>query len=94
MCCGPEPAKSTTPCPTALTLATPFEMIYTGLWSYNCVLSCITIGGMFYALTWQTHLLALVCGGYWGKLKIKSLCYSFLPAALDDMEFMVTSNQI
>lgn len=49
-------------------------MIYTGLWSYNCVLSCIAIGGMFYALTWQTHLLALVCGGYWGKLTIKSLC--------------------
>lgn len=74
-------------------MATPFKMIYTGLWSYNCVLSCIAIGGMFYALTWQTHLLALVCGGYWGKLTIKSLCYSFLPAALDDMKFMVTANQ-
>ncbi|KAF7470426.1 Hypothetical predicted protein [Marmota monax] len=46
----------------ALTVATPFETIYMGLWSYNCVLSCIAIGGMFYALTWQTHLLALVCG--------------------------------
>ncbi|XP_017173404.1 urea transporter 2 isoform X2 [Mus musculus] len=46
----------------ALTVATPFETIYLGLWSYNCVLSCIAIGGMFYALTWQTHLLALVCG--------------------------------
>ncbi|XP_047382866.1 urea transporter 2 [Sciurus carolinensis] len=45
----------------ALTVATPFETIYMGLWSYNCVLSCIAIGGMFYALTWQTHLLALVC---------------------------------
>ncbi|XP_019508433.1 PREDICTED: urea transporter 2 isoform X1 [Hipposideros armiger] len=45
----------------ALTVATPFEMIYMGLWSYNCVLSCIAIGGMFYALTWQTHLLALIC---------------------------------
>ncbi|XP_054579892.1 urea transporter 2 isoform X3 [Eptesicus fuscus] len=45
----------------ALTVATPFEMIYMGLWSYNCVLACIAIGGMFYALTWQTHLLALVC---------------------------------
>ncbi|XP_062933115.1 urea transporter 2 isoform X2 [Cynocephalus volans] len=45
----------------ALTLATPFETIYMGLWSYNCVLSCIAIGGMFYALTWQTHLLALMC---------------------------------
>ncbi|XP_069324134.1 urea transporter 2 [Eulemur rufifrons] len=45
----------------ALTMATPFETVYLGLWSYNCVLSCIAIGGMFYALTWQTHLLALVC---------------------------------
>nr|8BLO_A Chain A, Urea transporter 2 [Homo sapiens]8BLO_B Chain B, Urea transporter 2 [Homo sapiens]8BLO_C Chain C, Urea transporter 2 [Homo sapiens] len=45
----------------ALSVATPFETIYTGLWSYNCVLSCIAIGGMFYALTWQTHLLALIC---------------------------------
>ncbi|XP_057644784.1 urea transporter 2 [Chionomys nivalis] len=45
----------------ALTVATPFETIYMGLWSYNCVLSCIAIGGMFYALTWQTHVLALVC---------------------------------
>ncbi|KAM6148718.1 urea transporter 2 [Erethizon dorsatum] len=45
----------------ALTVATPFETIYMGLWGYNCVLSCIAIGGMFYALTWQTHLLALVC---------------------------------
>ncbi|XP_043299974.1 urea transporter 2-like [Cervus canadensis] len=45
----------------ALTVATPFETIYLGLWSYNCVLSCIAIGGVFYALTWQTHLLALVC---------------------------------
>lgn len=49
-------------CSTALTVATPFETIYMGLWGYNCVLSCIAIGGMFYALTWQTHLLALVCG--------------------------------
>ncbi|XP_057554910.1 urea transporter 2 [Hippopotamus amphibius kiboko] len=45
----------------ALTVAMPFKTIYLGLWSYNCVLSCIAIGGMFYALTWQTHLLALVC---------------------------------
>nr|XP_017199629.1 urea transporter 2 [Oryctolagus cuniculus] len=45
----------------ALSVATPFPSIYMGLWSYNCVLSCIAIGGMFYALTWQTHLLALFC---------------------------------
>lgn len=47
-----------------LALAAPFEDIYFGLWGYNCVLACIAIGGMFYALTWQVHLLAIVCGEY------------------------------
>uniref|UniRef100_A0A8C1VWF7 Solute carrier family 14 member 2 n=1 Tax=Cyprinus carpio TaxID=7962 RepID=A0A8C1VWF7_CYPCA len=42
-----------------LALAAPFQNIYFGLWGYNCVLACIAIGGMFYALTWQTHLLAV-----------------------------------
>ncbi|KFO98040.1 Urea transporter 2, partial [Calypte anna] len=45
----------------ALSLASPFDSIYLGLHNYNCVLACIAIGGMFYALTWQTHLLALAC---------------------------------
>ncbi|NXD10530.1 UT2 protein, partial [Nothocercus nigrocapillus] len=45
----------------ALTLATPFDSIYLGLHNYNCALACIAIGGMFYALTWQAHLLALAC---------------------------------
>ncbi|EMP40145.1 Urea transporter 2 [Chelonia mydas] len=45
----------------ALTIATPFDRVYFGLGSYNCVLACIAIGGMFYALTWQTHFLALAC---------------------------------
>ncbi|XP_029818023.1 urea transporter 1 [Manacus vitellinus] len=44
-----------------LSLATPFSQIYSGLWGYNSSLSCIAIGGMFYALTWQTHLLAIAC---------------------------------
>ncbi|XP_041755961.1 urea transporter 2 isoform X2 [Coregonus clupeaformis] len=38
---------------SGLALAAPFEAIYFGLWGYNCVLACIAIGGMFYALTWQ-----------------------------------------
>ncbi|KAJ8005706.1 hypothetical protein DPEC_G00120700 [Dallia pectoralis] len=46
---------------SGLALAAPFEAIYFGLWGYNCVLACIAIGGMFYALTWQVHLLAVVC---------------------------------
>ncbi|XP_064152825.1 urea transporter 2 [Anguilla rostrata] len=46
---------------SGLALAAPFEAIYFGLWGYNCVLACIAVGGMFYALTWQTHLLAIAC---------------------------------
>uniref|UniRef100_A0A8C8B496 Uncharacterized protein n=1 Tax=Otus sunia TaxID=257818 RepID=A0A8C8B496_9STRI len=43
-------------------IASSFDNIYLGLHSYNCTLACIAIGGMFYALTWQTHLLSLACG--------------------------------
>ncbi|KAK6494853.1 urea transporter 2-like isoform X1 [Huso huso] len=46
---------------SGLALASPFQKIYDGLWGYNCVLACIAIGGMFYALTWQAHLLAIAC---------------------------------
>ncbi|KAK7807873.1 hypothetical protein U0070_021605, partial [Myodes glareolus] len=63
----------------ALTVATPFETIYMGLWSYNCVLSCIAIGGMFYALTWQTHVLALVC----------ALFCAYMGAAISNMMAVV-----
>lgn len=51
-------------CVTGLSLAAPFEDIYSGLWGFNSSLACIAIGGMFMALTWQTHLLALACGEY------------------------------
>ncbi|XP_027889233.1 LOW QUALITY PROTEIN: urea transporter 2 [Xiphophorus couchianus] len=46
---------------SGLALSAPFEDIYFGLWGYNCVLACIAVGGMFYALTWQVHLLAITC---------------------------------
>ncbi|XP_019908738.2 urea transporter 2 isoform X4 [Esox lucius] len=46
---------------SGLALSAPCEDIYSGLWGYNSCLSCIAVGGMFYALTWQTHLLALTC---------------------------------
>uniref|UniRef100_A0A2J8XFJ2 Urea transporter n=1 Tax=Pongo abelii TaxID=9601 RepID=A0A2J8XFJ2_PONAB len=42
-----------------LSLSAPFEDIYFGLWGFNSSLACIAMGGMFMALTWQTHLLAL-----------------------------------
>lgn len=51
-------------CLAALSIASPFDSIYLGLHNYNCALACIAIGGMFYALTWQTHLLSLACGEY------------------------------
>ncbi|XP_073474897.1 urea transporter 2-like isoform X2 [Aquarana catesbeiana] len=44
-----------------LSIAAPFQTIYFGLWGYNSVLGCIAVGGMFYALTWQSHLLAIAC---------------------------------
>ncbi|XP_006889278.1 PREDICTED: urea transporter 1 [Elephantulus edwardii] len=44
-----------------LSLSAPFENIYFGLWGFNSSLACIAIGGMFMALTWQTHLLAIAC---------------------------------
>ena len=47
-----------------LALAAPRQEIYSGLWGYNSTLACIAIGGMFYALTWQAHLLAITCGNH------------------------------
>lgn len=44
-----------------LSLSIPFDKIYQGLYGFNSALSCIAIGGMFMALTWQTHILALAC---------------------------------
>ncbi|XP_069571808.1 urea transporter 1-like isoform X1 [Brachyistius frenatus] len=46
---------------TGFALAAPHRDIYSGLWGYNSALSCIAIGGVFYVLTWQTHLLAIIC---------------------------------
>ncbi|XP_032867103.1 urea transporter 2-like [Tyto alba] len=59
----------------ALSLATPFRKIYSGLWGYNSSLSCVAIGGMFYAFTWQTHLLAIAC----------ALFSAYLGAAMTNM---------
>ncbi|XP_071755786.2 urea transporter 2 isoform X1 [Centroberyx gerrardi] len=68
---------------SGLALSAPFESIYFGLWGYNCVLACIAIGGMFYALTWQVHLLALTCAFFCAYLgsAIANLMSTFgLPA--------------
>nr|KAF6331003.1 solute carrier family 14 member 2 [Myotis myotis] len=59
----------------ALTIATPFDSIYFGLCGFNSTLACIAIGGMFYVITWQTHLLAIAC----------ALFAAYLGAALANM---------
>ncbi|NXQ46223.1 UT2 protein, partial [Catharus fuscescens] len=66
----------------ALSIASPFDSIYLGLHNYNCALACIAIGGMFYALTWQTHLLSLACAlfcGYSGAALANALSVLGLP---------------
>ncbi|XP_060701688.1 urea transporter 2-like [Hemiscyllium ocellatum] len=66
-----------------LSLGSPFQKIYDGLWSYNCVLSCVAVGGMFYALTWQTHLLAVMCAmfcAYLGEALMNMMSVFGLPA--------------
>ncbi|XP_006007026.1 urea transporter 2 [Latimeria chalumnae] len=66
-----------------LSIASPLQKIYIGLWGYNSVLSCIAIGGMFYALTWQTHLLAIACAlfsAYLGATVANMLSVFSLPA--------------
>uniref|UniRef100_A0A3Q3FFW6 Solute carrier family 14 member 2 n=1 Tax=Labrus bergylta TaxID=56723 RepID=A0A3Q3FFW6_9LABR len=68
---------------SGLALAAPFGDIYFGLWGYNCVLACIAIGGMFYALTWQVHLLAITCAffcAYLGSAIANSMSTFGLPA--------------
>ncbi|XP_072461348.1 urea transporter 1 isoform X2 [Notamacropus eugenii] len=53
-----------------LTLSASFENIYSGLWGFNSSLACMAIGGMFVALTWQTHLLSLACALFTAYLTI------------------------
>ncbi|XP_078252323.1 urea transporter 2 isoform X2 [Rhinoraja longicauda] len=65
-----------------LSLDSPFQKIYDGLWSYNSVLGCIAVGGMFYALTWQTHLLAMLCAifcAYLGEALMNTISVIGLP---------------
>lgn len=69
-------------CAAGFALAAPHRDIYSGLWGYNSALSCIAVGGVFYVLTWETHILALMCGKIDTTINIFSLpavkmCFSF-----------------
>ncbi|XP_071011362.1 urea transporter 2-like isoform X1 [Oncorhynchus clarkii lewisi] len=69
---------------SGLVLAAPHEDIYSGLWGYNSCLSCIAIGGVFYALTWQSHLLAITCG------RFRNNTFTLLNAVRQAVYFMNT----
>ncbi|XP_024155121.1 urea transporter 1 [Oryzias melastigma] len=86
---------------TGLALATPHTDVYSGLWGYNSVLSCIAIGGVFYALTWQTHILALTCAffcAYASSATSKLMSVLSLPACtwpfcLSTLIFLLLSSE-
>ncbi|KAM6975922.1 urea transporter 1-like [Tautogolabrus adspersus] len=64
---------------SGLALAASHKDIYSGLWGYNSALSCIAVGGVFYVLTWQTHLLAVIC----------ALFCAFMTAAISNLMSML-----
>ncbi|XP_008280983.1 urea transporter 1-like [Stegastes partitus] len=87
---------------TGLALAAPNGDIYSGLWGYNSALSCIAIGGVFYVITWQTHLLALICAlfcAYMTSATLKLMSVLALPACtwpfcLSTLIFLLISSEI
>ncbi|KAM9338442.1 urea transporter 2-like [Symphorus nematophorus] len=87
---------------SGLALAAPHKDIYSGLWGYNSALSCIAIGGVFYVLTWQTHLLALICAlfcAYMTAAISKLMSVLALPACtwpfcLSTLIFLLISSEI
>ncbi|KAF3848641.1 hypothetical protein F7725_015138 [Dissostichus mawsoni] len=87
---------------SGLALAAPDQDIFSGLWGYNSVLSCIAIGGVFYVLTWQTHLLAVFCAffcAYMNGAVSKLMSVLALPACtwpfcLSTLIFLLMSSEI
>ncbi|XP_070845509.1 urea transporter 2-like [Chaetodon trifascialis] len=87
---------------SGLALAAPHKDIYAGLWGYNSALACIAIGGVFYVLTWQTHLLALLCAffcAYMTAAVSKLMSALALPACtwpfcLSALIFLLISSEI
>ncbi|KAG7241177.1 hypothetical protein INR49_025920 [Caranx melampygus] len=83
-------------------LAAPHRDIYSGLWGYNSALSCIAVGGVFYVLTWETHILALICAlfcAYMTSACSKLMSVLALPACtwpfcLSTLIFLLISSEI
>uniref|UniRef100_A0A3B3UJP9 Urea transporter n=1 Tax=Poecilia latipinna TaxID=48699 RepID=A0A3B3UJP9_9TELE len=73
-----------------LALAAPLEDVYSGLWGYNSALSCIAIGGVFYGLTWQTHILSLICALFCAYLALPVCTWPF---CLSTLIFLLLSSE-
>ncbi|XP_033639660.1 urea transporter 1-like [Asterias rubens] len=71
---------------TGLAMAAPHADIYAGLWSYNSVLTCASVGGFFFVLTWQSHLVALFSAIFAAVVK-GALSAVLKPAGLPDIAF-------
>uniref|UniRef100_A0A3B5L2P7 Urea transporter n=1 Tax=Xiphophorus couchianus TaxID=32473 RepID=A0A3B5L2P7_9TELE len=76
-----------------LALAAPLEDVYAGLWGYNSVLSCIAIGGFFYGLTWQTHILSLICALFCAYVTSFALPACTWPFCLSILIFLLLSSE-
>uniref|UniRef100_A0A8C4E9P6 Urea transporter n=1 Tax=Dicentrarchus labrax TaxID=13489 RepID=A0A8C4E9P6_DICLA len=77
-----------------LALAAPHKDIYSGLWGYNSALSCIAVGGVFYVITWQTHLLALICAFFCAYMTALALPACTWPFCLSTLIFLLISSEI
>uniref|UniRef100_A0A3Q3GTW3 Urea transporter n=1 Tax=Labrus bergylta TaxID=56723 RepID=A0A3Q3GTW3_9LABR len=77
-----------------LALAAPHKDIFSGLWGYNSALSCIAIGGVFYVLTWQTHLLAVICALFCAFMTALALPACTWPFCLSTLIFLLISSEI
>ncbi|XP_040928979.1 LOW QUALITY PROTEIN: urea transporter 1-like [Betta splendens] len=86
---------------SGLALAASHRDVYSGLWGFNSALSCVAVGGVFYVLTWQTHLLALTCAlfcAYMTAAVSKSMSVLALPACtwpfcLSTLIFLLISSE-
>ncbi|XP_038044518.1 urea transporter 1-like [Patiria miniata] len=71
---------------TGLAMAAPLADIYAGLWGYNSVLTCASVGGFFFVLTWPSHLIALLSAIFAAVVK-GAMAAVLMPAGLPEIAF-------
>ncbi|XP_022087614.1 urea transporter 1-like [Acanthaster planci] len=71
---------------TGLAMAAPLSDIYAGLWGYNSVLTCASVGGFFFVLNWPSHLTALFSAIFAAAVK-GAMSAVLMPAGLPEIAF-------